>query len=119
MPLHTHTPRRAGPARAAIIVAATGIITGGATIAIDGQTAAQAHQPAISRYHDIEANKASSMRALGLAAMQQPFASPDQDLEANKAIAIGALGLGANEQATRPSGYHDLEASKARIAQAR
>lgn len=86
MPLHTPTaPRPARLARAAIIVAATGIITGGATIAIDGQTAAEAHQPAISRYHDIEANKASSMRALGVATMQNSFASPYRDLEANKA----------------------------------
>lgn len=85
MPLHTSTaPRPARLARAAIIVA-TGIITGGAAIAIDGQTAAEAHQPAISRYDDIEANKASSMRALGVATMQSSFASPYRDLEANKA----------------------------------
>jgi hypothetical protein len=83
VPLHTPTaPRRA---RVAIILAATGIITGGATIAIDGQTAAEANQPAISRYHDIEANKANSMRALGLATMQNSFTSPYRDLEANKA----------------------------------
>ena len=53
MPLHIHTPRRAGPARAAIIVAATGIISGGATIAIDGQTAAHAsdaRKGAVTRY---------------------------------------------------------------------
>jgi hypothetical protein len=82
VPLHTPTaPRRA---RVAIILAA-GIITGGATSAIDGQTAAEAHQPAISRYHDIEANKANSMRALGLATMQKSFAAPYRDLEANKA----------------------------------
>jgi hypothetical protein len=85
VPLHTPTaPRRAGLARAAIIVAATGIITGGTTIAIDGQTAAQVNQPAIGRYRDIEANKANSMRALGLATMQKSFASPYRDLEANK-----------------------------------
>jgi hypothetical protein len=41
------------------------------------------------------------------------------DIEANKAIAIRALGLRANEQTTRPSGYDDLEANKARTAQAR
>ena len=86
MPLHTTTaPCPARLARAAIILAATGIITGGATIAIDGQTAAEANQQAISRYHDIEANKANSMRALGIATMQQSFASPYRDLEANKA----------------------------------
>jgi hypothetical protein len=86
VPLHTATaPRRAGLARVAIILAATGIITGGATIAIDGQAAAGANQPAVSRYLDIEANKASSMRELGLATMQQSFASPYRDLEANKA----------------------------------
>jgi hypothetical protein len=86
VPLHTPTaPRPARVARAAIIVAATGIITGGATIAFDGQTAAEANQPVISRYHDIEANKANSMRALGVATMQKSFASPYRDLEANKA----------------------------------
>ena len=86
MPLHTPTaPRRARFAHAAVIAAATGIITGGVTIAIDGQTAAEAHQPAISRYYDIEANKASSMRALGLATTQNPLPSRYLDLEANKA----------------------------------
>jgi len=83
VPLHPPTPPR--PARVPIILAATGIITGGATIAIDGQKTAEAHQPAISRYLDIEANKASSMRALGVATMQNSFASPYRDLEANKA----------------------------------
>jgi hypothetical protein len=81
VPLHTVT------ARAAITLAA---ITGAATIAIDGHAAADAHRPAISRYLDIEANKASSMRALGIATMQNSFASPYRDLEANKACSAQA-----------------------------
>ena len=40
---------------------------------------------AISRYDDLEANKAKSMQALGLAMMQQPLASPYRDVEANEA----------------------------------
>jgi hypothetical protein len=85
MPLHTttaRTPRRAKLTRAAIIVAAAGIIGGGAAIAAtDGETAAP--DRSISRYADIEANKANSMRALGVAMMQE--SSPYRDLEANKA----------------------------------
>jgi hypothetical protein len=129
VPLHTSTaptPRRAGFARAAIIVAAAGIAVGGTTIAVGaGQPApsdravAESWPPAISRYDDLEANKAKSMRALGLAMMQESFASPYRDVEANKAIAIRALGPRANEQTTRASGYRDLEANKARTAQAR
>jgi hypothetical protein len=42
-------------------------------------------QPAMSRYDDLEANKAKSMQALGLAMMQQSFASPYRDVEANEA----------------------------------
>ena len=53
------------------------------------------------------------------AMMQESFSSPYRDVEANKAIAIRALRLRANEQTMRPSGYHDLEANKARTAQTR
>jgi hypothetical protein len=91
------TPRRATLTRAAIIVAAAGIAAGGTTIAVsDGQPAAPdrviagSSQPAISRYVDIEANKANSMRTLGLAMMQESFASPYRDLEANKARTLRA-----------------------------
>jgi hypothetical protein len=40
---------------------------------------------AISRYDDLEANKAKSMQALGLAMMQQSCASPYRDVEADEA----------------------------------
>jgi hypothetical protein len=95
VPLHTPTvpaPRHAGLARTAIIVVAACIAAGGVTIGFsDGQSAppdrtiAETNQPAISRYDDITANKARSMRALGLAMMQEAFTSPYRDLEANKA----------------------------------
>jgi hypothetical protein len=54
--------------------------------------AAEPSQPVPTRYHDIEANKANSMRALGLHLAGQPG---------------------------RPSRYHDLEANKARSQRAR
>jgi hypothetical protein len=100
VPLHSTaapTPRRATLTRAAIIVAAAGIAAGGTTIAVgDGQPTAPdrviagSSQPAISRYDDIEANKANSMRTLGLAMMQESYASPYRDLEANKARTLRA-----------------------------
>jgi hypothetical protein len=87
VPLHVPTaptPRRARLMRAAIIVAATCIAAGGTTIAVStGQTTPP--ERAISRYADIEANKANSMRALGVAMMRKSLASPYRDLEANKA----------------------------------
>ena len=74
MPLHTPTvlaPRLPRLARAAAIAAAC-IAAGAATVVItDDQPAPQIHtiaepsQPATTRYFDIEANKAASMRALG------------------------------------------------------
>jgi hypothetical protein len=93
VPLHTTTaPRRAGLARAATILAASGIAVGGVMIvAGDGQSTepdgaiADSNQPAIGGYDDIEANKANSMRTLGIATMQAPFRSPYRVLEATKA----------------------------------
>jgi hypothetical protein len=97
VPLHTPTvpaPRQAGLARTAIIVVAACIAAGGVTIAFsDGKSAtpdrtiAETNQPVTSRYFDIEANKAASMRALGLHLAEQRtnHASRYQDLEANKA----------------------------------
>jgi hypothetical protein len=97
VPLHTPTvpaPRHAGLARTAIIVVAACIAAGAATIVIaDDQpapqidTIAEPSQPATSRYFDIEANKAASMRALGLHIAEQRAnrTSRYQDLEANKA----------------------------------
>jgi hypothetical protein len=88
------TPLRARLARAAIIVAASGIIAGGTAIALaDDQlaphvrTIAEPTQPVTARYFDVEANKANSMRALGRhLAEQRANRTPGyQDLEANKA----------------------------------
>jgi hypothetical protein len=95
VPLHTPTARRPRLAHAAAIAtAAACIAAGAATIVIaDDQPAPQIHtiaepsQPVTSRYFDIEANKAASMRALGLHITQQKtnHTSRYQDLEANKA----------------------------------
>jgi hypothetical protein len=95
MPHHTPTPRRPRLAHAAAIATATACLAAGAaTIVIaDDQPAPQIHtiaepnQPVSSRYFDIEANKAASMRALGLhiAEQQTNHTSRYHDLEANKA----------------------------------
>jgi hypothetical protein len=95
VPLHTPTVRRPRLARAAAIATATACTAAGAaTIVIaDDQPAPQIHtiaepsQPVSSRYFDIEANKAASMRALGLHIAEQRTnrTSRYQDLEANKA----------------------------------
>ena len=96
MPLHTHTvlaPRRPRIGRAGAIAAAC-IAAGTATIVItDDQstpqvrTIAEPSQPAVTRYFDIEANKANGMRALGrhIAEQQTNQSSRYHDLEANKA----------------------------------
>jgi hypothetical protein len=42
-------------------------------------------QPAMTRYDDLEANRAKSMQALGLAMVQQSLASPHRDVEASEA----------------------------------
>jgi ABC-type amino acid transport substrate-binding protein len=102
MPLHTPAVRRRRLGRAAAIAfaTATACIAGAATIVIaDDQpapqigTIAEPSQPFTSRYFDIEANKAASMRALGLHIAEQ--------------------------RANRTSRYQDLEANKARIQRAR
>jgi hypothetical protein len=95
VPLHTPTVRRPRLAHAAAIATATACIAAGAaTIVIaDDQPALQLHtiakpsQRVTSRYFDIEANKAASMRALGLHIAEQRAnrTSRYQDLEANKA----------------------------------
>jgi hypothetical protein len=89
VPLHRPTVRVPRLARAAAVATAC-IATGAATVAIAD------HQPdphvrtvaetATTRYFDIEANKAASMRALGRhLAEQREHSSRSQDLEANKA----------------------------------
>lgn len=80
MPLHTHTvlaPRLARLGRITAIATAC-IAAGTATVVIaDDQPAPQAgtiaatSQPAVTRYFDIEANKAASMRELGRHIAQQ------------------------------------------------
>ena len=96
MPLHSPTvltPRLPRLTRVAAIAAAC-VAGGAATVVIaDDQSApavrtiAEPSQPAVTRYFDIEANKAASMRALGrhIAELRTNRTSRYQDLEANKA----------------------------------
>jgi hypothetical protein len=79
---------------AAIVVAAAGAVTIAVTAdrpAPQGRTI-EAVQPAASRYFDIEANKAASMRPLGrqIAAQHTGHTSRYLDIEANKARSQGA-----------------------------
>ena len=96
MPLHTTTvlaSRRPRLPRAAAIATAC-IAAGAATVVIaDDQPAPQVRtiaapsQPMATRYFDIEANKAASMRALSRHTAEQRanHTTRYQDLEANKA----------------------------------
>ena len=96
MPLHSTTVIAARMPRFARLaaIAATAATAGAITIALadDGpapqvRTIAEPAQPAASRFFDLEANKAASMRALGerIAAARTDHTSRYQDLEANKA----------------------------------
>jgi hypothetical protein len=94
VPLHTPTAR-SPLARVAAIAAAACATAGAANIAIADdragpqiRTIAAPSQPAPTRYFDIEANKANSMRALGrhIAEQRAIPSSRYQDLEANKAL---------------------------------
>ena len=90
MPLHRSTRRVSRLARAAAVATAC-MTTGAATVAIaDDQSVPQVRtvaETAITRYFDIEANKAAGMRALGLHRTEQRTnqSSRYHDLEANKA----------------------------------
>lgn len=90
MPLHSPTVRVPRLARAAA-VASTLVAVGAATFAVaDDQPVPQVRtiaETATTRYFDIEANKAASMRALGrhIAEPRENHTSRYQDLEANKA----------------------------------
>ena len=90
MPLHRSTRRVSRLARAAAVATAC-MATGAPTVAIaNDQSVPQVRtvaDTAITRYFDIEANKAASMRALGRhTAEQQTNLIPRyQDLEASKA----------------------------------
>jgi len=92
VPLHSSTRRVPRLARAAAVAVATACMaTGAATVAIAvDQSVPQVRTvaaTAITRYFDIEANKAASMRALGRHFTEQgeSRSSRYQDLEANKA----------------------------------
>jgi hypothetical protein len=96
VPLHTPTalaPRLPRLTRAAALAAAS-VAAGTATVVIaDDQPAPQVRtiaapsQPVATRYFDIEANKAASMRALSRHTAEQRanHTTRYQDLEANKA----------------------------------
>jgi hypothetical protein len=96
VPLHTPTvfaPRRPRLGRVAAIATAC-MAAGAATVVIAGDqpatqvgSIAEPSRPATTRYFDIEANKAASMRALGrhIAEQQANRAWRYHDLEANKA----------------------------------
>lgn len=85
MPLHT-TPTASVHRPSRLVLAAT--LTA-ATCAASGTIAlgSSGDQPLPSRYHDIEANKANSMRAFGLHLAERRANPPSRydDLEANKA----------------------------------
>jgi hypothetical protein len=97
VPLHSPTvlaprPRRLG--RVAALAAVTCATAGAVIIVIADEqpvaqprTIAEPNQPAATRYFDIEANKAASMRALGrhIAEQRANRTTGYQDLEANKA----------------------------------
>ena len=96
MPLHpiptVPVHRRPRLALAATLAAVTCAASGAIAIGHSGelpfsQISSFGEVGAGSRYHDTEANKANSMRALGLHLAEQRASSPSRydDLEANKA----------------------------------
>ena len=96
MPLHNTTVTAVRMPRFARLaaIAAAAATAGAVTLAVtEDQPAPQVRaftesaQPAASRYFDVEANKAASMRALGrqIAVRRTDRTSRYQDIEANKA----------------------------------
>lgn len=96
MPLHSTAVTAVRMPRLAQLaaIAAAAATAGAVTIALTEdrpapqiRTVAAPAQPAASRYFDLEANKAASMRALGrqLAVRRTDQVSRYEDLEANKA----------------------------------
>jgi hypothetical protein len=91
VPLHSSTilaPRRAATLAAVCATAASfSIAVGDGQTAPPARTIAEQGRPLVTPYFDIEANKAASMRALGLhmAAQRSGATSRYEDLEANKA----------------------------------
>jgi hypothetical protein len=109
VPLHTPTalaPRRLRLGRAAAIAAAC-IAAGAATVVIaDDQPAPQRHaiaapsQPTATRYFDIEANKAASMRALSRhMMMHHGLPSPARVDAAAHAATMRAIGAALAKRA--------------------
>jgi hypothetical protein len=105
VPFHTNSTvpahRRPRLALAATLAAVTCAASGAIAIGTSGEqqfsqvsSIAEASQPPATRYHDLEANKASSMRALGLHLAGQRASHPSRydDLEANKARSQRARG---------------------------
>jgi hypothetical protein len=90
VPRYSPTLRIPRVARAATVATAL-LAAGAATVAVaEDQPVPQVRtvaETAITRYFDLEANKAASMRALGLHLAEQPenHTSRYDDLEANKA----------------------------------
>jgi hypothetical protein len=89
VPLHSPTLRLPRLASAAAVATAC-MAAGAATVAIADQPVPQGGtvaETAFTRYFDIEANKAASMRALGrhIAEQRKNQSSRYNDLEANKA----------------------------------
>ena len=96
MPLHNRTvtavrtPRLGRLAAIAAVAATAGAVTLAVTEdrpAPQVRAITESAQPAPSRYFDVEANKAASMRALGgqIAVRRTDPTSRFQDIEANKA----------------------------------
>jgi hypothetical protein len=85
LPRHPRRARAAAIALAAATCATATVVIADAQSAPHARTIAGSSPPAATRLRDIEPNKANSMRALGVATMQNSFASPYRDLEANKA----------------------------------
>ena len=92
MPLRTTTPPVCRFPRLALVLTLTTVgyaVAGAVAIGSDRDQAVAAHP--VIRYHDIEANKARSMAALGRH-LSQGTTSYYDDLQANKARSQSALG---------------------------
>jgi hypothetical protein len=90
VPLHRPTVRVPRLARAAAVATACMATAAAAVAVADNQSVPQVRtvaETAITRYFDVEANKAASMRALGRHLAEQPKSQSSRyhDLEANKA----------------------------------
>ena len=82
---------------AATIAAGTFAVTFGAGDRIDVTDSPQSPS-AVSRYDDVEANKAQTIRALGLRSPHAATVSRAHDLERNKRHTMRALGIRADAE---------------------